>query len=182
MGNFFGRIWEQLKEHKVIVLVVIAGVIFLTYFRAAQSGTAATVDPNAAQDTSLEQAQLAAQTQMQQSADALNATNAQTAAGSHVADLGYQLQSDANQLNANLASTQMADSLQALTTHDTLAAQVANNQIAASTAQAQINATMQTATTRTLANALVAQAGVKAQAQVATAQATSCAWYNPTCW
>jgi len=178
----FEKMWEQLKQHKIIVFVVIAAVLFLSYFHGGTSPSAATVDPNAAGDTSLQQAQLAAQTQMQQSQDALQASQSQTAAGSHVADLSYQLQSDANQLNANLMSTQMADSLQALTTHDTLAANIAQKQIDAQLQATQINATMQTQTTRTLANALVQQAGVKAQAQVATAQATSCAWYNPTCW
>jgi hypothetical protein len=178
------RIWEQLKAHKVLVGVVLVGVIFFTYFmRGSASGSAATVDPNAATgDNTLQTAQLAAQTQMAQTNAAAQAAHEQTAAGSHVADLSYQLQSDANTLNANIASQQMADSLQYLTSHDTLQASYANHALDVQTQQLQISTAAQTQGTRILANALVQQAGIKAQAQVQTQQAASCAWYNPTCW
>jgi hypothetical protein len=180
---FASKIWEQLKEHKFIVFAVIAGVIFLTYMRGTVSGSSATVDPNApGGDSSLQEAQLAAQSTMHQTDVQGAAAQAQIAAGSHVAELSYQLQSDANQLNANIASQQMADSLQYLTTHDTLQANYANHALDASLQAKQIDATVQTQTTRTLANALVQQAGIKAQAQVSVAQSQSCAWYNPTCW
>jgi hypothetical protein len=179
-----GRIWEQLKTHKVLVGVVLVGVIFFTYFmKGSASGSAATVDPNAATgDNTLQTAQLAAQTQMAQTDAAAQAAHEQTAAGSHVADLSYQLQSDANTLNANIASQQMADSLQYLTSHDTLQAGIANKQIDAAVQVQQINTAAQTQQTRTLANALVQQATVASQAAVAKQQATTCAWYNPTCW
>ena len=42
------RIWEQLKEHKILVGVVLVGVIFFTYFMRGSSNSAATIDPNAA--------------------------------------------------------------------------------------------------------------------------------------
>jgi hypothetical protein len=180
----FGRVWEQIKEHKFVVMVAIAGVVFLVYLRGTGSASqgVASADPNAASDNTLAAAQLQAQTDMAGISAGSQAASEQTAAGSHVADLSYQLQSDANTLNANLASTQMADTLQALSTHDTLSAQVANNQIAAGTAQLQISTAAQTQQTRTLANALVQQATVGAAAATSVAQSKSCSWYNPTCW
>jgi hypothetical protein len=179
----FGKVWAQLKEHKFVVMALVAGVIFLVWMRGSTSASSATVDPNAATaDNSLAAAQLDAQTQMHNTDVQGAAAQAQIAAGGHAADLSYQLQSDANNLNANLASTQMADTLQALTTHDTLQAQVANHQIDAAVQTTQINTTAQTQQTRTLANALVTQAQVTSAAAVQAQQAKSCAWYNPTCW
>jgi hypothetical protein len=175
----FGKIWEQLKEHKFLVFAVIAGVIFLGYMRGSSSGSAATVDPNApGGDNSLAAAQLGAQSEMHATDVQGAAAQAQIAAGGHAADLAYQLQSDANQLNANIANQQMADSLQYLTAHDTLQAQVANKTLDAALQAKTIDAAVQKRAIGAAAN--VAQA--KAAASVQVAQATSCAWYNPTCW
>jgi hypothetical protein len=179
----FGKVWAQLKEHKFVVMALVAGIIFLVWMRGGTSASAATVDPNAASaDNTLQAAQLDAQTQMHNTDVQGAAAQAQIAAGGHAADLSYQLQSDANNLQANLASTQMADTLQALTTHDTLQAQVANNTINAGLQVAQIQATASTQNTRVLANAAVRQAQVTSAAAVQAQQAKSCAWYNPTCW
>jgi hypothetical protein len=179
----FGRAWETIKEHKFVILALIAGVVLFMFMRGSTSGSAATVDPNAATgDNTLQTAQLAAGAQMAQTQAAAQAAHEQTAAGSHVADLSYQLQSDANSLNSNLASQQMADSLQYLTSHDTLQAAYANHAIDAQTAQLGIATAAQTQQTRVLSNALVNQATVASQAAVAKQQAATCAWYNPTCW
>jgi hypothetical protein len=179
----FGRVWEQIKEHKFVVMALVAGVIFLIWMRGGTSAGAAQVDPNAsAGDNTLQAAQLDAQTQMHNTDVQGAAAQAQIAAGGHAADLAYQLQSDANNLQANIASTQMADTLQALTTHDTLQAQVANHTIDAGLQVAQIQGATSTTNTRVLANAAVKQAQVTSAAAVQAQQAKSCAWYNPTCW
>jgi hypothetical protein len=179
----FERAWHTIKDHKFVVLALIAGVIFLMFMRGSATSSAATVDPNAATgDNTLATAQLAAQAQMAQTQAASQASSEQTAAGTHVADLSYQLQSDANTLNANIASQQMSDSLQYLSAHDTLQANYANNALAAQTTQLQISTSAQTQQTRTLANALVQQSSTNASAAVAKQQAATCSWYNPTCW
>jgi hypothetical protein len=37
----FGRVWEQIKEHKFVVMALVAGVIFLIWMRGGTSAGAA---------------------------------------------------------------------------------------------------------------------------------------------
>jgi hypothetical protein len=164
-------IGDTIKAHPYMIGGGAIGLVVLFMMLHNAGGSSATDAGGSATSgvgagDQLQQAQLQMQMILAQGQQASDAQAEHDSVALEMAKLQAALQGDANTLNANVASEQIAATLQALTTHDTLQAQTEQNQQNNSTAQLSIAMNTQLQTTQSMMQAFMHQSDLQAQTQM----------------
>lgn len=174
-----------IKEHKFLALGGVVAVIGLVWLMNS-GGSGAVSSSGGSSDDALSLAQLQLQSDQQKTQAAADAHASDNATSLSIAQLEADTQNNAYSIQGNISMANIAATLQALTTQDTLQAQVANNQTEAQTKQLAITTKGQTDIISTLAGVLESQqqtqlAALQSVESFQGSQKKSCPWYNPWC-
>lgn len=165
---------EWAKSHKLLLGGTAIVVIFVVLYSQSGSTATGTNDASTSSDLaaaeSLQQAQLAANAQTSQNADALQANQEQIAGAVQLATIQAATQTNANQLSANIASQQLNVQEQLGVANDTLTQHVTDSNNATAVNLQNIQSSNQTAQLSDVINGLVAMSNNQTNAATEIAQ------------